>query len=80
VHLIKHKTKTTSFRRCTIAEASVPRDFLLKTGLKSEFGSVESKVNRTGVMRYAAIPRNAQKLALDKKALKCMLTALGTTG
>jgi hypothetical protein len=36
-----HKTKTTSFRRCAIAEAGVPRDFLLKTGLKSEFGSVE---------------------------------------
>ena len=35
------KTKTTSFRRCAIAEAGVPRDFLLKTGLKSEFGSVE---------------------------------------
>jgi hypothetical protein len=36
-----HKTKTTSFRRCAIAEADAPRDFLLKTGLKSEFGSVE---------------------------------------
>jgi hypothetical protein len=36
-----HKTKTTSFRRCGIAEAGVARDFLLKTGLKSEFGSVE---------------------------------------
>jgi hypothetical protein len=36
-----HKTKTTSFRRCAIAETGVPRDFLLKTGLKSEFGSVE---------------------------------------
>jgi hypothetical protein len=35
------KIKTTSFRRCAIAEAGVPRDFLLKTGLKSEFGSVE---------------------------------------
>ena len=36
-----HKTKTTSFRRWAIAEADEPRDFLLKTGLKSEFGSVE---------------------------------------
>ena len=35
------KTKTTSFRRWAIAEADGPRDFLLKTGLKSEFGSVE---------------------------------------
>jgi hypothetical protein len=35
------KIKTTLFRRCAIAEAGVPRDFLLKTGLKSEFGSVE---------------------------------------
>jgi hypothetical protein len=32
-----HTTKTTSFRRCVIAEAGVPRDFLLKTGLKSNF-------------------------------------------
>jgi hypothetical protein len=36
-----HKTKTTSFRRCAIAEPDAPRDFLLKTGLKSEFCSVE---------------------------------------
>jgi hypothetical protein len=36
-----HRTKTTSFRRCALAEADAPRDFLLKTGLKSEFGSVE---------------------------------------
>jgi hypothetical protein len=36
-----HKTKTTSFRRCALAEADEPRDFLLKTGIKSEFGSVE---------------------------------------
>ena len=36
-----HITKTTSFRRYAIAEADTPRDFLLKTGLKSEFGSVE---------------------------------------
>ena len=36
-----HRTKTTSFRRWAIAEADGPRGFLLKTGLKSEFGSVE---------------------------------------
>jgi hypothetical protein len=36
-----HKTKTTLFRRCALAEADVHRDFLLKTGLKSDFGSVE---------------------------------------
>ena len=36
-----HKTKTTSFRRCALAEADALRDFLLKTGLKSEFGPVE---------------------------------------
>jgi hypothetical protein len=36
-----HTTKTTSFRRYGIAEAYTARDFLLKTGLKSEFGSVE---------------------------------------
>ena len=35
-----HKTKTTSFRRCGIAEPDAARDFLLKTGLKSDFGSV----------------------------------------
>jgi hypothetical protein len=32
-----HKTKTISFRRCALAEADAHRDFLLKTGLKSEF-------------------------------------------
>jgi hypothetical protein len=36
-----HKTKTTSFRRCALAEADALRDFLLKTGLKSDFGPVE---------------------------------------
>jgi hypothetical protein len=36
-----HKTKTTSFRHCGIAEADAARDFLLKAGLKREFGSVE---------------------------------------
>jgi hypothetical protein len=36
-----HKTKTTSFRRCGIAEPDAARDFLLKTGLKSDFGSVD---------------------------------------
>jgi hypothetical protein len=36
-----HKTKTTSFRRCAIAEADAPRDFLLNAGLKSDFGPVE---------------------------------------
>jgi hypothetical protein len=37
-----HKTKkTTSFRRCGIAEADAARNFLPKTGLKSDFGPVE---------------------------------------
>jgi hypothetical protein len=36
-----HKTKATLFRRCALAEADVHPDFLLKTGLKSDFGSVE---------------------------------------
>jgi hypothetical protein len=38
-----HKTKTTSFHRYGIAEAYTARDFLLKTGLKSNFGPVEPK-------------------------------------
>ena len=33
-----HKTKTILFRRWGIAEADEARDFLLKTGLKSDFG------------------------------------------
>jgi hypothetical protein len=36
-----HTTKTTSFRRCGIAEAGVARDFLPKTGLESDVGPVE---------------------------------------
>jgi hypothetical protein len=36
-----HKTKSTSFRRWALAEADEPRDFLLKTGLKSDFGPAE---------------------------------------
>jgi hypothetical protein len=44
-----HKTKTTSFRRWALAEAIEHRDFLLKTGLKSDFGPVEpdQSVSRT---------------------------------
>jgi hypothetical protein len=36
-----HTTKTTSFRRWALAEADGHRNFLLKTGLKSDFGPVE---------------------------------------
>jgi hypothetical protein len=42
-----HTTKTTSFRRCAIAEAGVPRNFLLTTGLKSKFGPVEPDLSVT---------------------------------
>jgi hypothetical protein len=44
---LSHKTKTTSFRRWGIAEADGARGFLLKTGLKSDFGSVEPKISVT---------------------------------
>ena len=50
-----HKTKTTSFRRCAIAEAGVPRDFLLKTGLKSDFGPVEPEQGVTKSNRAYAV-------------------------
>jgi hypothetical protein len=36
-----HTTKTTSFRRCALAEPDAHRDFLLKTGLKRDFDPVE---------------------------------------
>jgi hypothetical protein len=41
------KTKTTSFLRCASPEADVHPDFLLKTGLKNDFGSVEPKISVT---------------------------------
>ena len=50
-----HRTKTTSFRRWAIAEADGPRDFLLKTGLKSEFGSVEPDLSVTKSNRAYAV-------------------------
>jgi hypothetical protein len=50
-----HETKTTSFRRYAIAEADTPRDFLLKTGLKSDFGSVEPEQGVTKSNRAYAV-------------------------
>jgi hypothetical protein len=50
-----HKTKTTSFRRCGIAEPDAARDFLLKTGLKSDFGPVEPEQGVTKSNRVYAV-------------------------
>jgi hypothetical protein len=50
-----HRTKTTSFRRYGIAEADTARDFLLKTGLKSEFGSVDPDLSVTKSNRAYAV-------------------------
>ena len=56
-----HKTKTTSFRRCAIAEADAPRDFLLKTGLKSDFDSVEPEQGVTKSNRAYAVSSDMEK-------------------
>ena len=50
-----HRTKTTSFRRWALAEADEPRDFLLKTGLKSDFGPVEPEQGVTKSNRAYAV-------------------------
>jgi hypothetical protein len=50
-----HTTKTTSFRRCGIAEPDAARDFLLKTGLKIDFGSVEPDLSVTKSNRAYAV-------------------------
>jgi hypothetical protein len=42
-----HTTKTTLFPRCALAEADAHRDFLLKTGLKSDVGPVEPDLSVT---------------------------------
>jgi hypothetical protein len=49
------KTKTTSFRRCDIAEANAPRAGELKTGLKSDFGPVEPEQGVTKSNRAYAV-------------------------
>jgi hypothetical protein len=56
-----HETKTTSFRRYGIAEAYTARDFLLKTGLKSEFGSVEPEQGVTKSNRAYAVSSDTKK-------------------
>ena len=57
-----HKTKTTSFRRCGIAEPDAARDFLLKTGLKSEFGSVEPDLSVAKSNWAYAVSSDIEKL------------------
>ena len=54
------KTKTTSFRRYGIAEAHTARDFLLKTGLKSEFGSVEPDLSVAKSNRAYAVSSDSR--------------------
>jgi hypothetical protein len=56
-----HKTKTTSFRRWGIAEADGARNFLLKTGLKSEFGSVEPEQGVTKSNWAYAVSSDTEK-------------------
>jgi hypothetical protein len=55
-----HKTTATSFRRCAPAEPGVLRDFLLKTGLKSELGSVEPEISATKSNRVDAVPSDSE--------------------
>jgi hypothetical protein len=55
-----HKTKTTSFRRWALAEADEHRDFLLKTGLKSDFGSVEPKISVAKSNRAYAVSSDSE--------------------
>jgi hypothetical protein len=59
-----HKTKTTSFRRCVLAEAGVHRDFLLKTGLKSDFGPVEPDLSIVSYFRAESARASRIVLAL----------------
>jgi hypothetical protein len=59
-----HTTKTTSFRRYGIAEAYTARDFLLKTGLKSEFGSVEPKISVAKSNRAYAVSSDITRMCL----------------
>ena len=61
-----HKTKTTSFRRWGIAEADGARDFLIKTGLKSDFGPVEPKPSIAKSNWLYAVSSDIEKL-LKKK-------------
>ena len=58
------KTKTTSSRRCAIAEANAPRDFLLKTGLKSDFGPVEPDLSVTKSNWAYAVSSDTGNLSL----------------
>jgi hypothetical protein len=56
-----HNTKTTSFRRWALAEADEHRDFLLKTGLKSEFGSVEPEQGVAKSNWLYAVPSDSMR-------------------
>jgi hypothetical protein len=68
-----HKTKTTSFRRCAHAEADAPRDFLLKTGLKSDFGSVEPKISVTKSNRAYAVSSDTKTKAISRRNFEIMV-------
>jgi hypothetical protein len=60
-----HTTKTTSLRRYAIAEADTPRDFLLKTGLKSDFGPVEPEQGVAKSNRAYAVSSDTSSEAQD---------------
>jgi hypothetical protein len=64
-----HKTNTTSFRRCAIAEANAPRDFLLKTGLKSDFGPVEPEQGVAKSSRAYAVSSDKVQGVLSYKRI-----------
>jgi hypothetical protein len=65
-----HKTKTTSFRRYGIAEAHTARDFLLKTGLKSDFGPVEPEQGVTKSNWAYAVSSDRK---LERNKMFCVL-------
>ena len=55
------KIKTTLFRRWGIAEADGARDFLLKTGLKSDFGPVKPDLSVTKSNWAYAVSKTGRK-------------------
>jgi hypothetical protein len=57
-----HTTKATSFPRCALAEADAHRDFLLKTGLKNDFGPVEPEQGVAKSNRAYAVSSDSRLL------------------
>jgi hypothetical protein len=59
-----HKTKTTSFRRWGVVEADEARDFLLKTGIKSDFGPVKPEQSVAKLNQAYAVPSHTLQLCV----------------